>query len=65
MFGLYNSVLRVNATQKSFDLKTISDELVGRHFGRQRTGHSPAASTQSCEGRSFGPDNHLVFATGL
>jgi len=33
MFGFYNMVLRINATQQSFDLKMIPDEVLAKTLG--------------------------------
>lgn len=64
MFGFFNLVLRINVTQKSFDLKILSDELLARTLGGKGLAthlllrHNPPGTN------SLGPDNHLVIAVG-
>ncbi|MFZ5585637.1 MAG: aldehyde ferredoxin oxidoreductase N-terminal domain-containing protein [Thermodesulfobacteriota bacterium] len=64
MQGFFNMVLRVNLSQKSFDLKIISDDLLrGRLGGKGLAAHlllthNPAGADP------LGLANHLVFATG-
>ncbi len=64
MQGFFNMVLRINLTQKSFDLKIVSDEVLrGRLGGKGLAAHllllhnPPGVDPLS-------PDNHLIFATG-
>jgi len=64
MFGLYNLVLRVNATQRSFDLKTISDELVSRTLGGKGLATRLLLQHNPPQVDPLSADNHLVFATG-
>ena len=64
MFGLYNLVLRVNATQKSFDLKTISDELVERTLGGKGLATRLLLQYNPANVDPLSADNHLIFATG-
>jgi aldehyde:ferredoxin oxidoreductase len=64
MFGFYNMVLRVNATQKSYDLNMISDDILSKTLGGKGLAthlllkHNPPGVDP------MGPDNHLVFAVG-
>jgi aldehyde:ferredoxin oxidoreductase len=64
MFGLYNMVLRVNATQKSYDLNMISDDILVRTLGGKGLAthlllkHNPAGVDP------MSPENYLVFAIG-
>jgi aldehyde:ferredoxin oxidoreductase len=64
MFGFYNLVLRVNATQRSFDLKTISDELVSRTLGGKGLATRLLLQHNPPKVDPLSADNHLVFATG-
>ncbi len=64
MFGLYNLVLRVNATQKSFDLKTISDELIERTLGGKGLATRLLLQYNPANVDPLSADNHLIFATG-
>ncbi len=64
MFGLYNLVLRVNATQKSFDLKTISDELMERTLGGKGLATRLLLQYNPANVDPLSADNHLIFATG-
>ena len=64
MFGSYNMVLRVNATQKSYDLNMISDDILSRTLGGKGLAthlllkHNPPGVDP------MSPDNHLIFAIG-
>ncbi len=64
MFGFYNLVLRVNATQRSFDLKTISDELVSSTLGGKGLATRLLLQHNPPQVDPLSVDNHLVFATG-
>lgn len=64
MFGFYNRILSVNATFKSFDTKSISDDVLRRTLGGKglatyllRT-HNPAGVDP------LAPENHLIIASG-
>lgn len=64
MFGFCNMVLRVNVTQKFFDLKVISDEMLSHTLGgkglatRLLLNHNPPRVDP------LAPENHLIFAAG-
>jgi len=64
MFGFCNMVLRVNVTEKFFDLKVISDETLSRTLGgkglatRLLLNHNPPGVDP------LAPENHLIFAVG-
>lgn len=64
MFGFYNLVLRINMTQKSFDFKVLSDELLAQTLGgkglatRLLLHHNPP-NVHPLDG-----ENHLIFASG-
>lgn len=64
MFGFHNMVLRVNVARKSFDLKMMSDNILGRTLGGKGLAtyllleHNPPGVDP------LSSDNHLVFATG-
>lgn len=64
MFGFYNLVLRVNVTQKSFDLKVISDELVKRTLGGKGLATRLLLEHNPPHVDPLSPDNHLIFAAG-
>lgn len=64
MLGFHNMVLRVNATQRSYDLKIIPDEVLRTRLGGKGLAthlllkHNPPGVDP------LGPENHLIFATG-
>lgn len=64
MFGFYNSVLSVNATLKSFEIKIIPDSVLCQTLGGKGLAtyllntHNPAGVDP------LGPDNHIVVASG-
>jgi aldehyde:ferredoxin oxidoreductase len=64
MFGFYNLVLRVNATRKSFDLKTIPDELLERTLGGKGLATHLLLRDNPSQVDPLGPENHLILAIG-
>lgn len=64
MFGFYNLVLRINMTQKSFDFKVLSDDLLAQTLGgkglatRMLLTHNPPGV------KPLDPANHLILAGG-
>ncbi|MDQ1240455.1 MAG: aldehyde:ferredoxin oxidoreductase, partial [Thermodesulfobacteriota bacterium] len=64
MFGFYNMVLRINMTQKSFDFKVLSDEMLSQTLGgkglatRLLLQHNPPGVDP------LAPENHLILAAG-
>jgi len=64
MFGFYNMVLRVNVTQKSYELKVLADDLLRRTLGGKGLAthllleHNPPGVDP------LSPENHLIFAAG-
>ncbi len=64
MYGFYNKVLTVNATENSFDFKLISDEFLSRTLGGKGLAthllleHNPPGVDP------LSPENHLIFAGG-
>ncbi|MFC1868173.1 aldehyde ferredoxin oxidoreductase family protein [Thermodesulfobacteriota bacterium] len=64
MFGFHNRLLQINATQNSFDIQQISDDLL-----RSTLGGKGLASRLLLENNPPGvnpldPENHLILATG-
>ena len=64
MFGFHNMVVRINATQRSFDLKIISDDLLRRTLGGKGLAMQLLLSHNSPNVDALDPENHLVLATG-
>ena len=64
MKGFYNMVLKVDATQRSFELIRVPDEVLRQTLGgkglatRLLLQHNPAGADP------LGPENHLIFAPG-
>ncbi len=64
MLGFYNVVLRINMTQKSFDFRILSDELLAQTLGgkglatRLLLEHNPPGVNP------LDPANHLILAGG-
>ena len=64
MHGFYNMVLRVNVSDKSFELQPISDEIIGQTLGGKGLAthlllrHNPPGVDP------LSADNHLIFAIG-
>ena len=63
MKGFYNMVLKVDATQRSFELIRVPDEVLRQTLGgkglatRLLLQHNPAGADP------LGPENHLIFAS--
>ncbi|MGO9571444.1 MAG: aldehyde ferredoxin oxidoreductase family protein [Desulfomonilaceae bacterium] len=64
MFGFYNMVLRINATQQSFDLKMIPDEVLARTLGGKGLATHLLLLHNAAGVDPMSPENHLVFTTG-
>jgi aldehyde:ferredoxin oxidoreductase len=64
MFGLYNVVARVDATQKSFALKVISDEILRKTLGGKGLATHLLLSYDSPDVDALDPESHLVLAIG-
>jgi aldehyde:ferredoxin oxidoreductase len=64
MFGFCNMVLRVNATEKFFDLKVISDEMLSRTLGGKGLATRLLLTHNPPNVDPFAPENHLIFASG-
>jgi aldehyde:ferredoxin oxidoreductase len=64
MFGFYNMVLRIDVTQKAFELQMISDEILRQTLGGKGLAthllleHNPPGVDP------LGADNHIIFAAG-
>ncbi len=64
MFGFYNMVLRIDVTQKAFELQMISDEVLQQTLGGKGLAphlllqHNPPGVDP------LGADNHIIFAAG-
>ncbi|MFH0822146.1 MAG: aldehyde ferredoxin oxidoreductase family protein [Pseudomonadota bacterium] len=64
MFGFHNVILRINAALKSFELKTISDELLRKTLGGKGLATHLLLSHNPPGVPPLSPDNHLIFALG-
>jgi aldehyde:ferredoxin oxidoreductase len=64
MFGFYNLVLRIDATQKSFDLKTMPDDVLKKTLGGKGLATHLLLAHNPPGVDPLSPDNHLIFAIG-
>jgi len=64
MFGFYNQVLKVDASRRSFEVKTISDEVLRAFLGGKGLATHLLLRYNPPRVDPLGPDNHLIFATG-
>ncbi|MBI5522578.1 MAG: aldehyde ferredoxin oxidoreductase family protein [Desulfarculus sp.] len=64
MLGFHNMVLRVNATQRSYDLKIIPDEVLRSRLGGKGLATHLLLTHNPPGVDPLGPENHLIFATG-
>ena len=64
MFGFYNMVLRIDVSQKSFELQMISDDILQKTLGGKGLAthllleHNPPGVDP------LSPDNHIIFSAG-
>lgn len=64
MYGFFNMVLRVNVSQRSFEIQCVNDAVLRRSLGGKGLAthlllrHNPPGVDP------LSPDNHLVFANG-
>jgi len=64
MFGFYNVVARVDATQKSFAFKVIPDEVLRKTLGGKGLATHLLLSYSSPKVDALDPGSHLVIAIG-
>ncbi len=64
MFGFYNLVLRINATQKSYDIRVISDELLKTTLGGKGLATHLLLKNNPPGVDPLSPENHLIFSIG-
>lgn len=64
MFGFHNTALRINVSQKSFELLILKDEILRRKLGGKGLATHLLLEHNPPKTDPFGPDNHIIFATG-
>jgi aldehyde:ferredoxin oxidoreductase len=64
MQGFFNMVLRVNASEKSFDLKMISDDILEKTLGGKGLATHLLLENNPAGVDPLSPENHFVLATG-
>ncbi len=64
MFGFCNMVLRINVTEKFFDLKVISDETLSLTLGGKGLATRLLLNHNPPKVDPLAPENHLIFAAG-
>ena len=64
MFGFYNKVLSVNVRLGSFDIVTISDEVLGRTLGGKGLATYLLRNCNPAGVDPLTPDNHVIIASG-
>jgi len=64
MTGLFNMVLRIDVTQKAFDLKIIPDEVARKYLGGKGLATYLLLNENPPNVDPLSPDNQLIFATG-
>ncbi|MBI4773072.1 MAG: aldehyde ferredoxin oxidoreductase family protein [Deltaproteobacteria bacterium] len=64
MFGFYNKVLEVDASRRSFEVKTISDEVLRAFLGGKGLATHLLLRYNPPRVDPLGPENRLIFATG-
>jgi aldehyde:ferredoxin oxidoreductase len=64
MHGFFNMVLRIDATEKSIDLKMISDDILERTLGGKGLATHLLLENNPPEVDPLAPGNHIIFAVG-
>lgn len=64
MIGLNNMMLRIDLSQKAFDLKIIPDEMARQHLGGKGIATQMLLNDNPPGVDPLSPDNQLIFATG-
>ena len=64
MKGLFNQILRIDATQKAFDLRIIPEEIARKYLGGKGIASYQLLNETSPGMDPLGPDNPLIFTTG-
>lgn len=64
MYGFYNKILRVNLTQRSYQVEKIEDEVLARYLGGKGLGTHLLMENLKPGVTPLSPDNKLIFVTG-
>ncbi|MBR9979606.1 MAG: aldehyde:ferredoxin oxidoreductase, partial [Desulfatitalea sp.] len=64
MYGFYNMVLKIDASQKSYELQMISDDLLQRTLGGKGLATHLLLENNPQGVDPLSPDNHIIFANG-
>jgi aldehyde:ferredoxin oxidoreductase len=64
MYGFYNMVLKIDASQKSYELQMISDDLLRQTLGGKGLATHLLLENNPKGVDPLGPDNHIIFANG-
>jgi aldehyde:ferredoxin oxidoreductase len=64
MHGFYNLALRIDVSQKSFEIEKIPDSVLKQTLGGKGLATHLLLKYNPAGVDPLGPDNHLVFATG-
>jgi len=64
MFGFCNLVLRINVTERSYDLKVLSDETLRVTLGGKGLATRLLLNHNPVNVDPLAPENHLIFAVG-
>lgn len=64
MYGFYNMVLKIDVSQKSYELQMISDSLLQQTLGGKGLATHLLLANNPAKVDPLGPDNHIIFANG-
>ena len=64
MFGFFNTVLRINLTQQSYEIQIVSDAVLHRCLGGKGLATYLLLRYNPPGVDPFSPENHLIFANG-
>ncbi|WDP84669.1 MAG: aldehyde ferredoxin oxidoreductase family protein [Desulfobacter sp.] len=64
MFGFYNLLLRVNASQESFEITSLQDSVLEQKLGGKGLATHLLLENNPAGVNPLSPDNHLIFTTG-
>jgi aldehyde:ferredoxin oxidoreductase len=64
VYGVYGRILKVNMTERSFEIETLPDGVLRKFLGGKGLGTHLLLTTNPAGVDPLGKDNRLIFATG-
>jgi aldehyde:ferredoxin oxidoreductase len=64
MYGFYGRILRVDLSQQTFSVERVNEEILQGFLGGKGLASFLLSKLNPPQVKPYGPDNHLIFATG-